>query len=118
MDEEGLRELRLASAYGLRIAANVRMQGVRPEMLLGIMVLSDLCRGSGTRALITSVLNGLHMVNSLHYVGAAIDFTIDRPEDRAAWVAELGVRLGRNFDVIDEGDHIHVEYQPHTGAPT
>ena len=116
MDEQARRELRLASAYGLSLGALVRIQGIRPEMLFGLMIVSDLCRGTGAKALITSVVDGLHMINSLHYAGSAVDFILSLVEDREDWVAELSRRLGRDFDVIDEGTHVHVEYQPRVGA--
>ncbi len=116
MDEQGQRELHLASAYGLSLGALVRIQGIRPEMIFGLMIVSDLCRGTGAKALITSVVDGLHMINSLHYSGCGTDFILDLVEDREAWLVELKKRLGRDFDVIDEGDHVHVEYQPRVGA--
>ena len=113
-----MRKLQQLSVYGLRLGGVTRIQGIRSELLLGLMVVSDLCRTTGARALITSVLNGEHMHNSLHYVGAAADFVLGGVEDRDAWVIILRQHLGSDFDVIDEGDHIHIEYQPHSGALT
>ena len=118
MDEEGLRKLKLVRAPGLHISARARIQGIRPEMVLGLIILSGLCSGTGIKALITSVLDGEHMVSSLHYSGDAADFISDLTEDRDEWVAELAARLGPDFDVVDEGTHIHIEYQPHVGAVT
>lgn len=103
---------------GMRLAANVRMQGVRPELLVGLMIVADLCTAWGVSLLVTAFTNGRHMVSSLHYTGAAVDFVVDLGEYRAQFVEELRERLGVNYDVIDEGTHIHVEYQPHTGAFT
>ena len=116
MDEKQDREGTGWGPYGLRLALNVRLQGIRPELLLGIIIISDLCRVSGAKVLITAVLNGLHMRNSLHFVGGAVDFTVELLGDRAIWVAELKDRLAINYDVVDEDTHIHVEFQPHTGA--
>lgn len=103
---------------GIRLAFNVRAQGVRPELLLGLIVLSGLCMKHGITAVVTAILNGKHMKNSLHYTGAAVDFTIPIGIRRSVFVDELIERLGDAYDVIDEGTHIHVEYQPHTGAVT
>ena len=111
-------KLALRNGPGLRLARNVRMQGIRPELLLALMILSDLCSWSGTVVVVTHILDGKHMYNSLHYTGAAIDFVIVIELDRVVWVEELRSRLGEAYDVIDEGDHIHVEYQPHHGAVT
>lgn len=98
------------------MASNVRTQGVRPEMLLGLIIISNLCSEYGISAVVTSILDGLHMHNSLHYTGAAVDFVIGDAPNRSVFASELRSRLGRDYDVIDEGDHIHVEYQPHDRA--
>ena len=103
---------------GITLALNVRAQGIRPELLLGLMVVSDMCIRRGATMVITAILNGPHMKNSLHYTGSAVDFTVGQVADRKMFVAELRARLGEAYDVIDEGTHIHVEYQPHTGAVT
>ncbi len=118
MDEDAIRDLRLACVYGLRLGARVRIHGIRPELLLALMILADFCRGSEIKPLVTSMIDGAHMNNSLHYVGAAFDFVSDLTEDRDAWLNELRMRLGRDFDVVDEHDHVHIEYQPHVGAVT
>ncbi len=103
---------------GMRLALNVRMQGIRPELLLGLMVAAGLCVERGVKLVVTAILNGPHMKNSLHYTGAAVDFTINIVKGRGAFVDELRERLGAAYDVIDEATHIHVEYQPHHGAIT
>lgn len=65
-------------------------------------------------AVVTYTRNGVHKKDSLHYVGDAIDLrTRDlTAKQRATATAALQLLLGDDFDVIDEGDHIHVEYQP------
>lgn len=118
MDEKGMRLFELATAPGLRLSGRVRIQGIRPELILGLMILSDLCNAMGTSAVLTSVLDGEHMTSSLHYTGAGADFISDLTENRDEWLAELRKRLGPDFDVVDEGDHVHIEYQPHVGAVT
>ncbi len=65
-------------------------------------------------AVVTFTRNGVHKKDSLHYVGEAIDLrTRDlTAKQRAVATAALQLLLGDDYDVIDEGDHIHVEYQP------
>ena len=111
-------EVALQNLGGLRLGRSIMIQGIRPELLLALLIISDLCRVQGLIAVVTSILDGLHMRNSLHYTGAAVDFQIDLTADHEPWVAELRERLGLAYDVIDEGDHIHVEYQPHNRANT
>lgn len=59
---------------------------------------------------ITSKRDGIHSLGSLHYEGLAIDFRY--PKNREGIIEKLKKELGTDFDVIAEGDHIHVEYDP------
>ena len=65
-------------------------------------------------AIVTYTTNGKHMNGSLHYVGLAVDLrTRDMTSSqRSATVSELKGALGTMFDILDEVDHIHVEYDP------
>lgn len=60
---------------------------------------------------ITSTFEGNHSAGSLHYANNAIDVRL--PRIRAGEIVDsLKNSLGGNFDVILEGDHIHVEFDP------
>jgi hypothetical protein len=61
---------------------------------------------------ITSTTGGQHMIGSLHYEGLAVDFDIPTWTDseRSDIANKLANRLPRQYDVVDEGTHIHVEY--------
>ena len=50
---------------------------------------------------------------SLHNVGHAVDLRTRHLniEQIRAWVLAIKETLGRNYDVIYEGNHIHIEYQ-------
>lgn len=109
---------RMMNVGGIRMALNVRSQGLRPELVLGLLILSNLCIEWGVMAVITHLLDGHHMKNSLHYAGAGADFVVELGDRRSEFVDDLRDRLGRDYDVVDEGTHIHVEYQPHIGAVT
>jgi hypothetical protein len=65
-------------------------------------------------AIITSGMDGKHMQNSKHYVGRAFDFRTKHLKEVEvdSIVAGIKMRLGPDFDVIDEGTHIHVEWDP------
>ena len=68
----------------------------------------------GRDAIITSARDGRHMSTSLHFSGKAIDL---RTRDMAAGkeqkvVEALKTKLGNNFDIVLESDHIHLEYDP------
>jgi RNA binding exosome subunit len=65
-------------------------------------------------AVVTYTTNGRHSRNSLHYCGDAIDLrTRDMDNEEVNNVLEqLRNYLGDDYDVIFEGDHIHLEYDP------
>ena len=64
---------------------------------------------TGREAVVTSTYEGDHQANSLHYANEAIDFRLpDR--DHSEVVVKLRQYLGKNFDVVTEVSHIHVEY--------
>ena len=63
---------------------------------------------------ITSANDGKHMAGSLHYKNRAFDVRIwNILDDTAeAWVGRLKAMLGKDYDIVLEKDHIHLEYQP------
>ncbi len=71
--------------------------------------------GDNAAATVTFTTNGTHTTpNSLHYSGNAIDLRVWGLTDaeRADWVRRIRDAIGYDYDVVDEGDHIHVEYDP------
>lgn len=69
-------------------------------------------------AVVTYTTNGAHKPDSYHYDGDAIDLrTRDlSAEDRRKAVEALRQELGSDYRVIDEGDHIHIEYRGAGGS--
>ena len=57
---------------------------------------------------ITSVEEGTHSYGSLHYTHNAFDI---RPNKKYS-LAQIKSFVGEGFDVVDEGSHIHIEYDP------
>jgi uncharacterized protein YcbK (DUF882 family) len=55
------------------------------------------------------------MKGSLHYSGNAIDLrTNDITKVKAEeFTKKLKEKLGSGYDAVLEGDHIHLEYDPH-----
>jgi len=63
---------------------------------------------------ITSAHDGTHSAGSLHDDGLALDLRVwgfSQAEAKRV-TAEMQQRLGRRWDCIYEGDHLHVEYDP------
>lgn len=103
----------------IKLKAGVRMQGVRPELSLGITIaaFAFFYATGGKAMIITSIMEGAHSVTSLHYAGQAFDVRTTRDahltfEQAEAATGAMKDALGSDFDVILEDNHIHVEYQP------
>lgn len=60
---------------------------------------------------LTSTFEGTHSPGSLHYCNDAIDMRTPGKKI-AELVKDLKKRLGPDYDVILEGNHIHIEYDP------
>lgn len=71
----------------------------------------DQITGGGT---ITSGTDGTHSEKSLHYSGNAIDLRTRNLNAGMipAYIVAMKERLGPEFDVVLEEDHVHVEYDP------
>lgn len=96
----------------MRIKPGVKMQGVSPELVLGLTVAESIYRERSYDLTVTSLLDGEHSKNSLHYSGNAADLRIWQVSNPAALAQELQDALGDDWDVVAERTHIHVEYQP------
>lgn len=61
---------------------------------------------------ITEATGGKHKPGSLHYEGRAIDVRTAGIADKAGFLKALKAYYGPSYDVIDEGDHFHIEWDP------
>jgi hypothetical protein len=65
---------------------------------------------------ITSANDGVHMEGSLHYKNRAFDIRTRNVTEgvtaQKSWTRKVRKVLGKDYDVVFEKDHIHVEYQP------
>jgi hypothetical protein len=98
----------------MQLKADVKVKGLQPEILLAIMVAKEVYADAGQTFTITSICDGKHSDASLHYKGQAVDIrTRDLSGVTALDIASrIKIRLGGDYDVVVEGDHIHVEFQP------
>lgn len=91
----------------------VSLKGLQPEALLGLVVAEQLFSSLGEQLVVTSVSDGKHSNNSLHYKGQAFDLRIWNLHNVAAIFKALEEGLKPlGFDVILEDDHLHLEYDP------
>ena len=88
--------------------------GVTPHNLYIAAAAANAALDLGIVVTITSGTDGKHMTGSKHYIGDALDF---RTRDLSAaavldLIAALKERLGLDYKVLHEVDHIHVEFSP------
>lgn len=96
----------------IHLKEGVRLIGLTPPMTLAIVIVAGVYEREGHELVVTSVTDGEHMRGSLHYVGAAGDFRVTEDMDGEDLRNRIAEALGADFDVVLEGDHIHVEWQP------
>ena len=98
------------------IKSGVDIRGLQPQMAVAYTIAcwTYWDHSLPSQCVITSASDGTHMANSLHYKGLALDLrTRDMdPVTRMEIVHDLKARLGAQFDVVIESDHLHVEFQP------
>lgn len=97
----------------MTLKAGVILDGISPQIVLA-MIVADQCYGGAL--VITSVNDSKHMDTSKHYSGEAFDCRtksagIDQTQAQKI-VNAMKERLGADFDVVLEDDHIHLEYDP------
>lgn len=87
---------------------------LQTETLFAMLLCEDVLKSTGHDLIITSISDGLHKKDSLHYDGFAFDLRINHL--RGISSCELRDRLQRAlpfvYQVILEPSHIHVEYDP------
>jgi hypothetical protein len=99
----------------LSIKAGVKVEGMRPEILLAAVAAERVYEKAGFECMITSCVEGQHMAGSLHYKGAAIDLrtkNVPHPAELKQIVDRIKQCLGVDYDVVVETDHLHIEYDP------
>lgn len=101
----------------LRIKSGVgaaRIWGLQPCMVIAAIICRDVMDKHGFDATITAGIDGKHMAGSKHYVGLALDLRTNvlLPSQVETVRVELKDALGDDYDVVVEGDHLHLECQP------
>lgn len=96
----------------MKFKKGVKVYGVRPELLLAIMVAEKVYEKNSLEFTITSINDGKHSRNSLHPFGFAFDLrTRHIAPDRQHMIRdEIANSLTDEYDVVLEDDHIHLEY--------
>ena len=98
----------------LSVKEGVDLRLLVPQMAVAIVVVDQVCSELGVGCVITSGRDSKHSDESFHYLGAGLDFRTRELDQQTAKVLEHRVsqRLGSQWDVVFEGDHLHVEFDP------
>ena len=94
--------------------SSIGFQSLKPQIVLALIVVDQVMKGCGQEAVITSINDARHGENSLHYDGGAVDIrsrTFSNPES-VLGLCRLALGNSKDFDMILESDHFHLEYQP------
>lgn len=99
----------------MKIKEGVKLAGLRTEMVLALVIAAQVYHDiADTEMVVTEATGGVHGRGSLHYTGQAADLRTNTMSKELAAKVVLAIRekLGENYDVVLEADHIHVEFQP------
>jgi len=93
------------------IKLGVSIEKLNRKARRGLEVVAAIFAEFGHEAIITSTYEGNHSPRSLHYANDAFDVRLP-PDGVLRICASMRERLGKDFDVVVESDHIHIEYDP------
>lgn len=98
----------------MKIKTNVKLLGLRPEILLALFIADKIYSNHNQELVLTEATGGKHGRASLHYVGLAVDVRTHYFTDGEVKLVakDLKEALGENYDVVVEKTHIHIEFQP------
>ena len=99
----------------MKLKASVKLLGMKPELVLAIMVCNEIYSKYNIDMVITSITDSKHSQFSDHYKGYAFDLRtrnipIKATQDKI--LNEIKLSLTKDFFVLDESDHFHIGYKP------
>ena len=98
------------------IKAGVDISRLNPQIRRALTPLSRLWGDEKRELVVTSTYEGNHMPSSLHYHNDAVDLRWPVfGDEQKPFIEKVKRELGNDFDVVAEGTHIHVEYDPKRG---
>ena len=99
----------------MKIKKGVIMAGIQLPMRKVLIVAEKVFSEYGVELVITSCLDGVHSAGSFHPFGLAVDLrtrTFDSTAAIKLAMERIRRELGKDYDIVFEGDHMHIEYDP------
>lgn len=93
------------------IKAGVDISRLTRQTRRALRLVSDYFFEHGEECVVTSTYEGNHSAGSLHYSNEAFDTRLPASKSET-FLHDLKSRLGKNYDVVIETFHIHIEYDP------
>ncbi|WMC01527.1 hypothetical protein [Microvirus D_HF5_137] len=99
----------------LEFKPGVSVDGIKKEIITIICFLGYVFESMGKPLVITSCTDGKHMKGSKHYSGNAIDIRSRHltKKEIDSLISRFKFWFDKDYDIVLEKDHIHVEYDPH-----
>ena len=97
----------------MKIKPEVSLLGLKPEMIVALIVAEKIIDSYGAQSVITSGVEGEHSKpSSKHYLGYALDLrSRDVPEDeRKDCANDISISLGSEFYCAYEKNHFHIQF--------
>ena len=102
--------------YKLSIEKGVSLLGLKPEMIIGIMIVRDAFLEVGYNCIILPCSEpDIPKIQSMHSCGCAIDFSTTHIEDKDDIGKIINIifdNFGSEFMAKKYDTHIHVEWRP------
>ena len=94
--------------------SGVKLTELCPQLVLVLCgTIQDIYKEHGSKDMvITSANDSKHSSGSKHYRGDAVDLRVWNLDNIDKTVDDIRQAIGMDFDVINEDDHIHLEYHP------
>jgi hypothetical protein len=104
----------IGDIVAISLKSNVLFRLLTPQMVIANQIVASIFAEFGWNTVITSGSDGVHVTNSRHYTGAALDYrtTAQGMTLEQIKAVETAVRaaLGKQYFVLREPDHLHVQY--------
>ena len=98
----------------MKLKNTVRLKDLKTQLVVAMMVVDRIYEDDGQELVVTSVNDSVHGTGSLHYSGNAFDArtNIFSEIEKDRVFKEIKEQLDADFDIVNEADHYHIEYDP------